>query len=68
MGKDSRVYMTVNFYSKRHRGYDKFCFRLHLFEKPLKSGPERLSFDIAESIKDLSEGRIIASYPLFVFR
>ncbi len=26
-----------NFYSKRHRGYDKFCFRLHFFEKPLKS-------------------------------
>ncbi len=26
-----------NFYSKRHRSYDKFCFRLHLFEKKFDS-------------------------------
>ncbi|MCD6139286.1 MAG: hypothetical protein J7J91_12100 [Deltaproteobacteria bacterium] len=26
-----------NFYSKRHRNYDKFCFRLHFFEKPFGS-------------------------------
>ncbi len=26
-----------NFYSKRHRSYDKFCFRLHFFEKKLDS-------------------------------
>ena len=26
-----------NFYSKRHRTYDQFCFRLHFFEKPLES-------------------------------
>jgi hypothetical protein len=26
-----------NFYSKRHRNYDKFCFRLHFFEKPFES-------------------------------
>lgn len=25
------------FYSKRHRAYGKFCYRLHLFEKPLES-------------------------------
>lgn len=31
------------FYSKRHRAYSQFCYRLHLFEKPL------------ESEKDLSE-------------
>jgi len=26
-----------NFYSKRHGAYDKFCFRLHFFEKSVKS-------------------------------
>jgi len=25
------------FYSKRHRSYDKFCFRLHFFEQPIAS-------------------------------